>query len=312
MVKRLQNKVAESRLTLPGVAVFVFVVWLLCGLVSGQWWVQFGCFALSTYLMVELNNTNALIRIYSRMVSCTFLMLGCCACFLFPSLKGAILQLFFISSILVLFLGYQDKQSVGTSYYSFLLISIGSMVFAQILFFVPLLWLLMLTHIQSMSWRTMGASLFGLMTPYWFGACWLAYKNDFTPLVSHFQQLSVFQFPFDYTTLPTHLLAVFVFFIVVIAIGITHYIRKHHGDKIRIRLLYGFFAWTDIFAIIFLALQPQHYDSLLRIITVCTAPLFGHFVALTSTKATNIVFCIIVGIMFLLTGYSLWTVSSLF
>ena len=291
---------------------YALAVWLLCGLVDGHWWVQLGCFALSTYLMVEMNNINALIRIYSRMVSCTFLMLACCACFLFPSLKGTVLQLCFISSIMVLFLGYQDKQSVGITYYGFLLLGIGSMAFVHVLFFVPLLWILMVTQLQSLSWRTWGASLFGLLTPYWFGACWLVYQNDFSLLINHFMQLAAFQLHDDYASLPLHWLIVYAFLLIMAAIGITHYVRKHQGDKIRIRLLYGFFAWTDIFAILFLALQPQHYDSLLRIIIVCTAPLVAHFVTLTSTKVTNIAFCVITGIMVLLTAYSLWTASLLF
>jgi hypothetical protein len=112
--------------------------------------------------------------------------------------------------------------------------------------------------------------------------------------------------------MPLHLLAVCSFLAIMAATGITHYVRKHQGDKIRIRLLYGFFAWMDIAALLFLALQPQHYDGLLRIIIVCTAPLVAHFVTLTSTKVTNIAFFIITGIMILLTAYSLWTASLLF
>ena len=68
MIKRIQNKVAESRFTLPAVAVYGGIIWLLCGLFPQQWWLQFTLFAVSTYLMVELNNSNVLIRIYSRSV----------------------------------------------------------------------------------------------------------------------------------------------------------------------------------------------------------------------------------------------------
>lgn len=319
MKKYLQNKVAESRLTLPAVAAYALVVWLLSGLVAKQWWLQFGCFAIATYLMVELNNINALIRIYSRMVSCTFLLLGCCACFLFPSLRGALLQICFIGSIIVLFQGYQDKQSVGFTYYGFLLLGLASMIFVHIIFFVPPFWILMITHLQSLSWRTLGASFFGLLTPYWFGICWLFYTGDFTLLFSHFAQLAVFQQPFHILHLKFQIfpdnyaiLAVFTFLIILAITGTIHYIRQHQGDKIRIRLLYGFFIWTDIVAIIFLLLQPQHYDSLLRIIIVCTAPLVAHFLALTSTKVTNVAFCIITVTIVFLTAYSLWTASSIF
>jgi hypothetical protein len=107
--KFTQNKVAGSRLALPTTIVYAVVVWLLAGLVQGGWWLQFGCFALAVFLMVELNNINALIRIYSRMVSCSFLVLSSMLCFLFPSTPGAITSPLVIGSMVSLFAGYQDK-----------------------------------------------------------------------------------------------------------------------------------------------------------------------------------------------------------
>ena len=63
---------------------------------------------------------------------------------------------------------------------------------------------------------------------------------------------------------------------------------------------------------LFIALQPQHYDVLIRIMFVCTAPLIGHFLALTHTKVTNIAFFLIVIVTLVVTGYNLWMSSSLF
>lgn len=312
MKKQLQNKIAESKLALPVIVLYALVVWLLCGLITEQWWLQFGCFAISTYLMVELNNVYALIRIYSRMVSCTFLALACCGCFLFPSLRGAIFQLCFIGSIIILFHSYQDKQSVGTTYYSFLMLGLASMAFVHIVFLIPILWILMGTHLQSLSWRTFGASLLGVLTPYWISACWFIYQEDFTPLFAHFETLVVFDFPFDYQSLSWSQILYYFLIVILTLTGIVHYIRRHQGDKIRIRLLYGFFAWIDIVTLTFLALQPQHYDALIRVATVCTAPLLAHFIALTNTKVTNIAFFVIIGTILILTTYTLWTASSLF
>ncbi|MDR9825015.1 hypothetical protein RCJ22_05260, partial [Vibrio sp. FNV 38] len=88
MIKRTQNHVAESRFTLPVVVLYAIAVWLASGLLipsvpitsEGLWkgaWVQFVCFFVSAYVLVELNNSNALIRIYSRTVSCSFIVLLC-------------------------------------------------------------------------------------------------------------------------------------------------------------------------------------------------------------------------------------------
>ena len=59
-------------------------------------------------------------------------------------------------------------------------------------------------------------------------------------------------------------------------------------------------------AILLLALQPQLYDLMIRVLLITTSPLIGHFVALTSTKVTNIAFLTIVAVVLALTVYCLW------
>lgn len=309
MAKLFQNKVAESKLALPVTALFATAVWLLAGLVTQQWWVQFGCFVLSAFLMAELNNVNALIRVYSRMISCSFLMLTCCVSFLFPSLRGALFQLFFIGTLLILFLGYQDKESTGITYYAFLVLGLSSMAFIQVVLLLPLIWLLMLTNLQSLSWRTFLASLLGLLTPYWVWSCWLLYREGFVPLIAHVSTLAAFETPLVLSTLTVPQLLSYAFVALMAATGTIHYVRSHQGDKIRIRMLYGFFSWVAIATLLLLALLPRHYDELIRISIVCTAPLAGHFLTLTSTKVTNAAFILILCTTLLLTGYNLWMAS---
>ena len=101
--------------------------------------------------------------------------------------------------------------------------------------------------------------------------------------------------------------AVFYAFLCGLSVlGIVHYIRKHHDDKIRIRLIYVLIIWTDVATALFLAFQPQHFNCFIRIMIITTAPLIAHFIALTHTKVTNIAFCVLTGLTLLLTGYNLW------
>ncbi len=306
MKKYLQNKVAESKLSLPLTMVYASIVWLASGLLGGQWWMQFGGFVLAAFLMMELNAIHALIRIYSRMVSCVFIMLLCTICFLFPSIPGAVTQVCVIAANITLFNSYQDKESQGWTYYSFLTMSIASLAFVHILFYLPILWMVMIFQLQSFSWRTWAASLLGIVTPYWFWCCWLGWNMDFTPLAEHFVPLGYFHQPFDLTILSVHHQVTLIFIILMIIVGIIHYIRKHHDDKIRIRLLYGGFIWMSLITIFFLLLQPQHYDVLIRILIINAAPLLGHFLALTHTRLTNIAFIVIFVLTLLITGYNLW------
>lgn len=286
--------------------VYAAIVWLASGLIGGEWWIQFFCFVLAAFLMMELNTIHALIRIYSRMVSCVFIMLLCMLCFLFSSIPGAITQVCVIAAIMLLFNGYQDKTSTGWTYYGFLMMSIASLAFVHILFYLPILWYVMLFQLQSLSWRTWVASLFGIITPYWFWCCWLGWNEDFMPLVDHFLPLGVFSQPFNFSSFNSHHQITLLYVALLAIIGITHYVRKHHDDKIRIRLFYGGFMWLCLSTTAFVLLQPQHYDVLIRILIINTAPLLGHFMALTHTRQTNIVFFVIITLTLLITGYNLW------
>ena len=262
--------------------------------------------------MVILNNSNALLRIYSRMVSCAFLVLSCAACFLFDSLKGGIVELCFIASYITLFRCYQDKQAMGWTYYTFLCLGLASTIFVQLLFFVPFLWLLTIIQLNAMSWRIFSASILGLLTPYWLAAGWFVWQRDATTMWEHFTALAQFQPLGDYSQVTLSQLLVFVVVVALAVTGMIHFWRTSYNDKIRIRQLYGFFIFMTMLTTIFLVLQPQHYDVLIRLLIINTAPLIGHFIALTHTKVTNIAFYAIVIICLLVTAFNVWTSSLIF
>lgn len=306
MIKRVQNLIAESRLALPATATFTLCIWLLSGLSADYWWLSLTCFALSLYLIIELNNANALIRIYSRMVSCSFLMLSCVACFLFRSHWGSVTELLVIAAYLTLFTTYQDRQSTGWTYYTFLLLSLASLISPHLLYFIPVYWLLMAFKVQSLSWRTFWASVIGLLTPYWFAGAVLIYDGDMDWFISHFTQLATTGESFDYHQLSTSEVATYIFVAVMAMTGIIHYLRTRYNDKIRVRLLFDCFIIMDLLAGALLAWQPQHYDLLMRLMIINTSPLIGHFIALTHTRWTNWAFYIIIGATLSLTAYNLW------
>ena len=321
MIKRTQNHVAESRFMLPLVVAYAIAVWLVSGLLvptlpftSSQLlhgaWAQFVCFLVTAYLMVELNNSYALIRIYSRTMSSSFLVLLCAGSFLFSSMGGAILQLCVAGACFTAFHCYQDKQAVGWTYYAFVCIGLASLVFVQILFFVPFFWLMMFFLLSSLSWRTFFASLVGLLTPYWFAIPLLLFQGQYEWPLNHFAALA--DFSCDYRLLTVNQLLLFIF---VVALGITgtvHYWRKKSADNIRIRLLYDCFIYTWLLSTGFLILQPQHYDMLIRIIILNVSPLIAHFLSLTYTRVTNYAFYAICVVAFALTVFNLWMPSLTF
>lgn len=309
MEKRLQNKVAESKLTLPVTAAVAVVVWLLAGLVQGGMWAQFACFVVTTYLMVELNNSYALIRIYSRTVSCSFILLACAACFTFKSWHGAVAELCAVASYIALFRTYQDHHSAGWTFYTFLCVGAGSVAYVHILYYVPVLWLLMAARLGSLNGRSLAASLIGLATPYWFAMLYVVYTGDFATAGEHFAQLWQFGRTADFSTFGLPQLLTLALVVALSVTGTVHYIRTSYKDRIRIRMFYGCFITANLTTLVFLLLQPQHFDLLIRMMIINTSPLIAHFLALTKTKATNIAFCAIVAATVIITAYNLWTLS---
>lgn len=309
-MKRVQNVISESRLTLPVVATYGMGTWAAAGLFHEQWWIQLACFAISTYLMIELNNSNALIRIYSRMVSCSFIILSSAMCFLFCSISRYCRTV--RHCILHHALPMLSTVAAGRTFYAFICLGLASMFYVHTLFYVPAVWLLMAFYLQSFGWRSFLASVIGLITPYWFASVYFIYLEDFSLPVQHFLQLTDLQFPYDYTQITLQQMVTFVFVIITATTGTIHYLRTSFNDKIRIRMLYNCFIVMNILSTSYLIAQPQHYDFLMRMIVINTSPLIAHFIALTHTRVTNISFCIITISALLLTAYNLWISSSAF
>lgn len=304
-MKRVQNKVAESRIALPVVACYGVLVWLAAGLLHESWWIQFACAAAATYGMVELNNQNALIRIYSRMVSCAFLVLWCAGSFLFSSMRASLGILCFVAFLLLFARTYQDKESTGTTFYAFIMLGLGSLIHVHALYFLPVFWLFMAFKIQSLSWRTFIASVFGVVLPYWFALVWFIWQEDFSLFFEHFEQLGWVTFPYDYSTVTLPQLLLFILLTVIGTIGAVHYLRTRYKDKIRTRMLFDGFIITASLSAILLALQPQHMTLLLPIMICCVSPLIAHFLALTQTRWTNIAFYVIMVATLALTAYNI-------
>lgn len=266
----------------------------MSGLFSHNLWGQFACFVVSTYLMVELNNSNALIRIYSRMMSCSYILLVCMSPFLFHSTSTMLLSICTIATFIALFITYQDKQSMGWTFYGFTSLGIASVIDVRMLYFAPVLWVAMVFYLRSMTLRTFLTSIFGLLCPYWFLSLYLIYTDDFTPAIEHFSQLARFGRVADITGLPLNMLLSTGLTFILGVTGIVHYVRNRINDKTRTRMLFNTFILVDIASMVFIILQPQLYMPLLTMMLITTSPLIAHFIALTDTRITNWSFMAIV------------------
>lgn len=303
--KRFQNKVAGSRYALPISATLIALIWVAVGLWVSNIWVQFAFTIVSTFLMVELNNRNALMRIYSRMVSCSFLVLLTTVALPSPTLKGSISTLCAIAFYLIIWNTYQDKRSAGWTFYAFCCIGLASMVFIQVLYFMPLLWILMMTFTLSFSARTFFASLVGIITPYWFSAGYFLYNDNLQGLINHFTDFVNYRELFDYSQITDHNVVNMSFIIVLAIIGMIHFLRNSYADKIRTRMIYESLIMMNAASIIFVILQPQHIYELQGFMIVNTAPLIAHWITFTNSKIANIFFITMLVMVVLIMAYNI-------
>lgn len=306
MIKYRQNRVAESRLLLSFSVIYGCIIWLAAGLVANAWWWQFCLFAISSYLIMELNNHHALIRIYSRMMSCSFIFLTCMNSHLFSSSSGAIIQLAAVAFYTFSFRSYQDRQAAGLTFYSWIAIGMASLIEVRILYAIPFCWLLMIVSYYSFSIRTFMASLLGLLTPYWMAGVYFLLLQDFSTPLQHFRPLLGNPFQFDYSQLDLSEIITYFVLVALGLIGIFHFLRNSYQDSVRIRMLYKAFIYSDLILMILVPLLPQHAEWLLRIMIVNTSPLIAHFIALTHTRLSNLLFHVIVILVLALTLFHLY------
>ena len=287
------------------------VIWVLAGLFQAQWWVQFACFVLSVLLVMRINSKNLLIRIYSRSVSVAFIFLSCAAVFLFPSWTGGIVQLCCIAALMLLFDSYQDQAAVWNVYYAFLFLGISSMFDATIVFYLPLLWIMMKIIVYTLSWRTFFASLLGLATPYWFMTGWLIWQKngDLHAIISLFDVQDILQFPFDFSFVSLSCQLIMAFATLLLVIGSIHFIHSSFRDKIRVRQIYYGFITLGLYSLAILVLQP-HNELALRMLIFAASPLTGHYWALTNSRISNILFIVLTVALIALTAFNLWISSS--
>lgn len=304
-MKRFQNRTAVSGFTLPVMALYTLLVWLLSSTVQPIGWIQMVCVGLAAFLLVELSNSNALLRVRSRMVTSVFLALSCVYCPYLLSLSSCVLVLCMVSALLILFRTYQDNRRPGVCYYAFLCLGIGSIFFIQVFYLIPLVWLLMATQLQSLSLRTWLASLFGLLTPYWFMVPWLVWHQNYQWLLDHVMPLTEFDSA-GIHTFTIGQVASYTVILLMALLGIGHFWLKSYEDKIRIRQLFGFFIVMILVVALWMMFQPQCFDQLMPLLILFTSPLIAHFFTFTESRVTNIFFIICIVLVVLLTALNLW------
>ena len=300
---RLQISVATGRFTLPVVCLVCILLWLF----QANSWSEAGSFVIAVltgYLMIEANVTFLLIRVRTMLPVCIYWFLLAVMGFLHPFQWSHLAVPAFVSAVFSLFYSYDSSHLVFPIFHTFFFLSLGSLVFPQLLYYaLPFLFGALV--FRSFPVKGFFAALLGLLAPYWllFGhAFWYGEMQLF---YEPFQELFRF-YPIDWSEVQ---MVEWISWGVVIAlqtVSSVHYFMVAYQDKTRTRSFLFFWLYIGIFTAVFGLLQPCHLSVLLPLQLICTSFLAAHLFTLTKNRFSSVLFVVTLISFFVLTCFNLW------
>lgn len=302
----MRNPTFQTRVTTSAATLFVSVVacivlWLWNDWDNLQRLGGLGATLLTAYVMVEWNNTFSLMRVRSRMTSSTFLLLMGACTLLQTWTTQMLVPLSLLLCYFSLFRSYQKVRAEADVFHAFAFLGLGCLFFPQLLYFVPLLLISCLVQLRSLSLRSFMACLLGLSLPYWCYAGYSIWHNQLDLTVLHFEQLLSLQMP-DYHSLTVSQVLAGGFVVAASALATFHYQRTSYRDKIRTRMFLNLLVTQEYLIVLLLVGQPQHFDTMLRLLIVNSSPLIAHYLTLAKGRLFHLWFilCLLLYVAFAL------------
>ena len=308
--KGVRQKIAESNLTLLGAILIAILAWMAKGSVTSAEWIGLLATGITAYVLMEFNNSNALIRIRSRMISSVYLVLMAALTSLHSYSVNALPPLCVLSAYFLLFKTYQNSHPESLVFHAFLFIGLGSLIFPQILLFTPFYLLAMIVQLRSLNLRSFAAAIMGTVLPFALIEAYMFYCAQplYTP--AFIRTLTCFPPP-DYSVLSEHQM-VSVGVVAFLAISaMLHFRYTKFNDKIRTRMFLYMLTVQELLIIAFLVAQPQHFDPLFRLLVMNSSPLIAHHLALTQRRWGTCYFYFALLLILTLAIYNLWVQSQL-
>ena len=306
MSQRLQNRIATSRLALPLTLLYAMAAWAGRLVDNPHLWPSLILFCVATYLVIELNNRNALMRQYSRMMSCSYIAMMTMCGWLLADVRVMTFQVCVIAAFTLIFMSYQRRDDMGHCFWAYLFIGLAAFLWPPVLMLVPVFWIGESSYLMSFSLRAFLASIIGVVTPFWIALPVVFYTGEYEMATDFLRAfvpgeafISMADTPLALLALssdlkPCTLLSVLLV-VLMMLIGIVHFFRQSYRDKIHVRMLYQFFTLSAIVllaalcAILFLPFDDTPAASyILSAIIFCASPFVAHYVTFTSSRLSGV------------------------
>lgn len=330
--KRFQSVVTAGHFTLPIAILVSAICWILAAILLpenvgksagnypfwnilnninlptwGNQLISFLLYGIIGFLLIGLNNTFAIIRMRASVQTALyFLLITACPGMHHQLNAGDLAAITFLAALYFLFHSYQRKRPESDLLHSFALIGLGSLVFPQLTWLVPIFWI-GASSFQSLHVRSFFASLIGWSIPYWFLFGHAFFYGEMELFYAPFRELVTFH-PILFRFRPEEI-ATLGYMFVLFAGSAGHCLVLGYEDKIRTRSYLQFIIFLTFCLFVYIVLQPMMGIHLLPILLIGVSILAGHLFVLTDTRSSNVFFiCMLVG-LFLLFGFNVWTLS---
>lgn len=329
--RSFQNRITTGRTTLPVAVLVALGCWLVGGMMlpSEHWtawsgstlWqlagldrlplqvslpMGFVLHGLAGWLLIELNNAYAIIRMRASVQTTVYLLLTAACPALYVLYAGSVGLLLFLVALYFLFGSYQQKRLVGGLFYSFLFLGLGSMVVPQLVWLVPVFWLGAYLF-RSLHFRSFFASLFGWALPYWFLLAHAYFYGQMELFCQPFREMVYFAA--WHPCFHPNEWAVLAYLFVLYAVSTFHCLLLGYEDKIRTRSYLHFLILLCFCLFAYVVAQPVKSRDVLPLLLAGVGILSGHFFALTSSRGSNWFFIgamVALCALFVLNVWMLW------
>ena len=294
---------AKGRFTFP----VAILICLLLRIITGNEWqdvINLLVCALTAYLLIEINTAFTLIRTRSTLHVSFYVFLSTACLFLHSFQYAVFAPLTFLIAISQLFSSYESPYPAGSIFHAFFFIGLGSLLFPQLLYFVPLFYLGMISF-RSLSLKSFFAGLTGLCVPYWLFFGYAFYYDKMNLFYHPLQELIHFQ-PISYGILGMDRIISCGIITLISLVSSVHYFHVSYLDKVRTRIFLFFLIAVEAWIYLLGILQPQHFDILLQMQVIVGSILTGHLFTLTHNRFTGIFFITTFVLLIVQTIYNLW------
>jgi len=247
---------------------------------------------LTTYIVMETNARQHIIRIRTRMMACVWLVLAASLSFMHPLEEPVIAAALLCVAYNLLFRCYQRHRPQLDIFHAFLMLGVGSFFAPVMLLMAIPFFIYTIAFLRSLTRKAFWAGILGVIVPYWCYAVWCFITRDIESFVARLTDMARFEMPGieAVRSLPLVWQVSAAVVALLSIVSIVHYLRTNYDDKIRVRMILYIYVSQTLLLMAYLVLQPSHYQTTMALLIASASPLIAHYFALSKSILCTIFF----------------------